>query len=52
MKDEEEDEFLQGLKSQNTMEKEKLLENVLKRRANDAKGRLQHKVADKIDIEN
>lgn len=52
MKDEEEDEFLQGLKSQAGIEKDEIVANVLKRRAKDAKGKLHRKLADKIDLEN
>ena len=51
MEDDEEDEFLKGLKSQITIDREEMLTNVLKRRANDVRGKLHHKIADKLDLQ-
>lgn len=52
MQDEEEDEFLQSLKAKNDIDKEEILAKVLRRRANDQKGKLHHKIADKLDLPN
>lgn len=51
MEDDEEDEFIKGLKSQITIDKEEMLANVLKRRAKDVRGKLHHKIADKLDLQ-
>lgn len=50
MDDEEEDEFLKNLKGQDVVDKNDLLATVLKRKAMDVKGKLHHKVADKLII--
>lgn len=52
IEDEEEDEFIKNLKNNNQVEDEQILESVLKRRAMDIKGKLHHKVADKLDLPN
>lgn len=50
MEDDEEDEFLKGLKSQHNIDRDELLTSVLKRRATDVRGKLHHSIADKFDI--
>lgn len=52
MEDEEEDEFLKNLKAKSHIDKDEVLAGVLKRRATDIKGKLHHKVADKLDLPN
>ena len=50
MQDQEEDEFLKNLKGQSSIDREEVLAQVLKRRATDVKGKLHHKIADRLDI--
>lgn len=50
VQDQEEAEFIKNLKARNDIEKEDVLTEVLKRRAADARGKLHHKVADKLDL--
>jgi ribosomal RNA-processing protein 9 len=52
MSDEEEDEFIQGLKAAETNTKDEMISAVLKRRALDVKGKLHHQIADKLDLPN
>ena len=51
MTDDEENEFLNNLKANNIVDKDELVSNMLKRKALDVKGKLHHKVADKLVID-
>lgn len=52
IEDEEEDEFIKNLKADSNIEQDEIVANVLRRRALDVKGKLHHKVADKLDLSN